>query len=476
MKYLKELTSCVEVIGSNVTKDIPVEGLSVRSDKVQKNYLFFVTGEGEKYMEEAVRNGACCIVAEKEYEGYPCLCVKDIRKTIASVSRAYYDYPDKNLKIVGVVGTNGKTSITHILRRIFTYAGFRTATIGTIGVYIGEEEYENGMTTPDSPDLFYYLREAADRKTDYVFLEITAHAIYYQKTEGIQCDICIFTNCTQDHLDFFDNMERYKDVKKGYFTPDHVKCAIVNSDDACGRQIANEGKICCIGYGITEPADVFAVAIEQHNGTDFVANVLDDILYLHSPLYGLFNVSNVLACITCGKLLGLDGETLTMAVSSLQEIEGRFNVINWKAKIIIDFAHTPDGLQKVLGCARDICDGKLFIVFGCGGNRDKSKRAKMGSIASLFGDECIITSDNPRTENPEEILDDIAIGIRQPYQRITDRKEAIRYALRKAEKGDVVLICGKGGEKYTEINNQKIPYDDKEFCLECIAESCYCPS
>lgn len=475
MKFLSQIISGVEVTGSTVKGDPIIRGMSQHSGKIKKDHIFFVSSvESEKYIGEALERGATLICAEKEYEKTPCIVVKDVRKAVAIMSRAFYDYPDRNLTVIGVVGTNGKTSVTHLMNKIFACSGFRTAVIGTLGVFFGEERIEIERTTPDSADFFYYLSEAVKRNVKYVFCEISAHAIYYDKLYGVRCDVCVFTNLTRDHLDFFGTMEKYKKVKESYFCRQNVKCGVINADDEAGREIIKNSDICCVSYGLNDPSDVFAVNIEQRIGTDFVANIFDDILYVHSPLYGKFNVSNLLAALTVGKLFGLGSEELTRAVLSVNEIEGRFNVINWKAKIVIDYAHTPDGMKKVLECARSICEGELICLFGCGGDRDRTKRPIMGKIASELADVTVLTSDNPRSEDPEEIISEIKEGIEKEVFTITNRTDAVNFALGLAKKGDVVVLCGKGAEKYIEYKDGKVAYSDRDACLAYIGrEKCH---
>ncbi len=469
MKYLSELTSGIEISETNIDKEIPVKGLAQHSGKVKAGFIFFVSSPtAEKYIDEAVKNGAIAICAEKMYKEYPCLAVKNVRRAVAIMARAFYNYPDKKISVIGVVGTNGKTTTTKILGNIFSACGYRTAVIGSLGFYISSDRYENERTTPDSPDFFRMLHEAVESRVQYVFCEISAHAIFYEKLYGVICDVCVFTNFSHDHLDFFGTMDNYKSVKKGYFSSRNMKCAIINSDDEVGREIIKSYNVCCVSYGIRHPSDSFAIDIEYANGTDFVANIFDDIMRIHSPLYGEYNVSNLLAALTVGKLFGMTSAELERAALGLEEVEGRFNVINWRAKIIIDYAHTPDGLKRVLTCARNICQGQLICVFGCGGDRDRTKRPIMCKIASDLSDVVVVTSDNPRSEDPETIIGEICEGADREVYRITDRKEAVRFSMTNARQGDVIVLCGKGAENYIEINGKKIPYSDKQTCLDFI--------
>ncbi len=469
MKYLNELTGGMEVVDSSVKKDYSIEGISQNYSTVRRNYLFFVSGvDGEKNIEKAIQNGAVVLVGEKMYKQAPSLVVKDVRKAVACAARAFYDYPDKELKIIGVVGTNGKTTVTHILKKLFDSCGIYSIVIGTLGVFIGSERYETGCTTPDSADFYRYLREGADKKIKYAFVEVSAHAVFYRKLYGMRFEMGIFTNFSQDHLDFFKTMERYREVKKSFFNKSNVKCAIVNTDDEVGREIYQSEKMCCIGYGINNPGDVFAMDVRYGIGTDFLINAFDDIIDIHSPLYGEFNVSNLLAAVTVCKMYGMKGEEIRRGVLQLDEIEGRFNVIHWRSKIVIDYAHSPDGMKKVLSCVRKMCLGKVICVFGCGGDRDKIKRPIMGKIATELADLTILTSDNSRSEKPEDIIADIKKGTEKEVLCIPNRSEAVKMALQLSKRGDMVVLLGKGAERYMEENGKKIPYSDSEICREYI--------
>ena len=469
MKYFFELTAGIPVVASTVKRDVAIEGLSQHSASVKPGYIFFVSSPAaEEYIDEAIQNGAVVLCGEKIYDQAPCIAVKNIRRAVAVMSRAFYNYPDRKLSVVGVIGTNGKTTETQILGQIFSYCGFRTAVIGSLGVFIGSERYKNARTTPDSPDFFRYLAEAVEKRVQYVFCEISAHAIYYEKLYGVQCELCVFTNLSRDHLDFFETMEKYKNVKTSYFNNKNMKCAVVNCDDPVGREIIDSSNICSISYGLYHPADAFAIDISYNVGTDFAVNLFDDVGLVHSPLYGEYNVYNLLAALTVGKIYDLKTEDMVRAVLSLGEVEGRFNVINWRAKIVIDYAHTPDGLSKVLACARGLCEGNLFCVFGCGGERDKTKRPLMGKIASELADVVVVTEDNPRSEDPEDIIREIVSGAKKEVFSITDRGEAIRFAMQKALPGDVIVLCGKGAEEYIEKNGGFIPFSDRQVCLDYI--------
>ncbi len=467
MKFLSELTAGVEIVRSSVEKEVPVMGLTQNSQKVKDGYVFIVSSpEAAKYIPEAIQKGAVALVSERFFSEAPCLVVKNVRKSAAYMARAFYSFPERKLELVGVVGTNGKTTVTQILNSLFSFCGYRTAVIGTLGVFIGSDRYENDRTTPDSAEFFMYLKECVEKKIDYVFVEVSAHAIFYQKLDGVRFGLCVFTNCTQDHLDFFGTMEKYREVKMSFFTDKNVKCAILNSDDETGRDIAFSEKVNYISYGLYNPSDVFAVRVEDGAfGTDFMVNIFDETFYVHSPLHGEFNVSNLLAAIAVCRLYGIPAEDVKRAILSLDEIEGRFNVINWRSKIIIDYAHTPDGMEKVLTCARKMCKGELICLFGCGGDRDKGKRPLMGKIATELADVTVLTCDNPRSENTEDIIADIKKGAVKEVFCVPDRREAVNMCLELSKPGDVVLLLGKGAEKYIESKGQRIPYSDDEVCI-----------
>jgi UDP-N-acetylmuramoyl-L-alanyl-D-glutamate--2,6-diaminopimelate ligase len=301
----------------------------------------------------------------------------------------------------------------------------------------------------------------------FAAMEVSAHALALNKIEGVRFEAGIFTNLTQDHLDFFGNMENYKQAKKSFFQSSHCAVAIVNNDDSCGREIYAQKKIPSYGYGIYNPAEMFAIDIRYGCGISYTANIRDDIMQIESALYGKFNVYNTLAAASACSLCGIGREAIVKGIKNLKTVKGRFNVINVKGfKVIIDYAHTPDGIRNVLIAARELCAARLICVFGCGGNRDKSKRPIMGNIASELSDFCVITSDNPRFEDPVEIIREIEKGVIGGYICIENRKRAITYALTIAKEGDVIAILGKGAEQYQEIAGVRYPYNDYDTVKE----------
>ena len=427
--------------------------------------------DGHDHMTNAVRKGAVAVVSEKEAElPVPLILVEDTRRTLALLSGNYYGNPAKKMDIVTVVGTNGKTSTTEILSEIFEYAGIPSATIGTLGYKIGTERGAGELTTPDPIQLHAHLAEMYRSGVKCVFMEASAHAIYYNKLAGIKAKAGIFTNLSQDHLDFFGNIERYAAVKTSYFTHENAALAIVNSDDPYGVRILNERPIPTISYGIENPADVFAIDIRHdEHGTHFTINAFDCISEIDCPLQGRFNVYNVMAAVAAAMYMGISLQTVKEALSRMRPVPGRYNVYYVdQIKVIIDYAHTPDGLENVLKDVRRSTAGKVVTVFGCGGDRDKTKRPIMGEIATRYSDISVITEDNPRSEEEKEIAADIIRGIPEDraFVQIDHRADAIRYALSSAQKGDTVVIAGKGHENYIEKNGVKLPYSDERILKE----------
>lgn len=466
MKTIKELLG-EEIVSSNVNLLTEVRYVQTASKAVQKGDIFVaLKGEknGAEYCVEAINNGAVAVVAEEDVIGVPLVRVADTRKALALMAGRYYDEAYKRISFIGVVGTNGKTTSTYIAESVLTAAGKKVAVVGTLGMVIGESSVSGVLTTPDPMDLHAFISDASEKGVTHIVMEISAHAIYYKKTYGIIFDVCIFTNLSQDHLDFFGTMEKYGEVKRGFFTDKNVKTAVVNVDDACGLKIAAQN-IPVFTYGLENPSDVFALNIEKHGeGMRFVLNAFDELAEIYMPLRGVFNVYNALGVIAAMKILGVNMSDIISGMEGIEEISGRFNVIGCDVTVIIDYAHTPDGLANVLKAARQIGEKKLICVFGCGGNRDKGKRGIMGGIAAEYCDKVVITSDNPRFEDPSAIIKDVKEGIigrKTSYSCITDRKNAISYAVKNAEPGDVIVIAGKGGEDYIDVMGKKYPYSDK---------------
>ncbi|MDE5722168.1 MAG: UDP-N-acetylmuramoyl-L-alanyl-D-glutamate--2,6-diaminopimelate ligase [Clostridia bacterium] len=455
-----------------------ISGLCTDSQKIRQGELFFCY-EGENhdshdFAEEAVAAGAAAIVCERKLDlSLPQIIVEDGRSAVAPLARAYYGYADKKMKMVAVTGTNGKTTTTYMLESIFKAAGRKTGVIGTLGISYSGKFISPELTTPDPVFLHNILADMAVCGVEFVFMEVSAHALHFGKIDGIHYEVGIFTNFTQDHLDFFGNMHDYADSKKLLFKDGRCGYAVINSDDKLGRKMLSELNG-AISYGLKNPADVFAVDVaEKINGTSFVINIFDELYEMNLNIPALHNVYNAMSASACAKILGVSTENIAAGLNNLKTVEGRLErVARYNgAEIFVDFAHTPDGLEKSLQALKKLCKGKLYCLFGCGGNRDKTKRPLMGEIAARNADFCIVTSDNPRFEDPYEIITQIEAGIRltgKEYVTVTERETATEYAIKLLSLGDILLVAGKGGEYYQEIMGIKHSYNDNEVIKKII--------
>ncbi len=460
------------------SEDVEVCGLCTDSQKVNSGELFFCyKGENfdsHDFASEAAQSGASAIICEKKLDCViPQIIVEDGREAVAPVARAFYGYPDKKLKIVGITGTNGKTTTTYMLESIFKCAGKSAGVIGTLGIRYADKFVSPELTTPDPIFLHNILADMVKCGVEYVFMEVSAHALYFNKVDGLTFEVGIFTNCTQDHLDFFENMNDYSECKKLLFKDGRCKFAVINSDDNLGKSLISETKN-SVSYGLKNPADVFAVDIEEKiNGTSFVINLFDELYEMSVNIPALYNVYNAMSAASCAKILGIETAFIAKGLNSLKNVSGRLEkVARYNgAEIFVDFAHTPDGLEQSLTAMRKLCRGKLYCLFGCGGNRDKTKRPIMGEIAAKYSDFCIITSDNPRYEDPYEIITQIAEGVKacgRKYVTVTERETATEYAVKLLSPGDILLVAGKGGEYYQEIMGIKHSYNDNEVIRKII--------
>ena len=375
------------------------------------------------------------------------------------------------MRTIAIVGTNGKTTVCDLISNILNKNGVPCGKIGTSGATFKEYNVETGFTTPDTPILYSIMADMVKSGAKTVCMELSAHAIYYNKA-NFKFDMAVFTNCTPEHLDFFKDFDEYCEVKLKAFERKNSKICVVNSDSLLGKEIScfRRG---CITYGIENPADVFAIDIEQESyGTRFLINLFDTLYEIKSKLIGEFNVYNMLAASTVCALCGVKTEDIANSLCEINGVEGRMEKVCEKIKIYIDYAHTPDGLEKSLKTLKNISENnKLICVFGCGGNRDRSKRCVMGEISGKIADFTIITSDNPRFEDEDFIISQIEGGIRKithEYITVRDRESAIEYAVQMANLGDYILIAGKGSEKYQEKMGVFKRFSDKEVALNAV--------
>ncbi len=469
---IQSLLANVEVIKVKNYTNVNVLGIEIDSRKELSGKVFFcLKGErsdGNEFVSEAEKKGAVAIVSESEIPtSLPLFVVKNVRKSLAVACGNFYDNPAEKMNIVTVVGTNGKTSTTEILSSIFSAAGFKTATIGTLGYSVDGERREGVLTTPDPMELHYNLSAMRMQGVQYVFMEASAHAIHYDKLAGIKAKAGILTNVTQDHLDFFKDMETYANVKLSYFCHPNTALAVVNSDDPYGVRLLENPLVPTITYGIRNPADVFAIDIQENeNGLSFTMNAFDCIINVRTPLFGRFNVYNVMAATATAMYMGIRPITIRKALEKISIVPGRYDMRFVEGRrFIVDYAHTPDGLENLLKDAKENYSGKLFTVFGCGGNRDKGKRPIMGKVASEYSSHVIVTDDNPRFEDESEIAREIAAGIENgaSYEIVLNRAEAIERAYALSEKGDTIVVAGKGHETYIDRKGEKKPFSDFEI-------------
>ena len=465
---------------------VPVTGIGSRSSEVLPGDVFVAvkgaTSDGHDYVSEAVYRGAVAVVTERRLPGLG-VCgalVKDSREALANAAGVLYGHPSRSFEIVGVTGTNGKTTVCHLLNSVWERCGHMPGMIGTVETICGSVREEASMTTPEAVELERIFSLMLGEGAEKVSMEVSSHAINEKRVAACEFDAAVFTNLTRDHLDYHGDIRRYAETKKKLFTEllerstKKNKFAIVNIDDPFGVEIAASSAGEVVSYSTVNPsAEVFAEKFSF--GGDGVKAVLRTPwgkLDVSSNLIGEYNLSNILAAATAALCLGSPADKVAAALSSLVAVPGRIERIGHKdgaIDVFVDYAHTADALEKVIGAVRSLCRGRMFVVFGCGGGRDRGKRAEMGRVASLNADIAVLTSDNPRDENPESILDDIEAGMVPggcEALKITDRKDAIRHAVLSASPGDFVLIAGKGHEKYQSIAGENLPFDDRQCAAE----------
>ncbi len=449
--------------------------LTIDSRKCQKGALYFAINgtqvDGHKFVESAYKNGAAAAVVEHYVDcEIPQIIVKNTRSAMSYAASEFYENPSQKLKMIGITGTNGKTSISYMIKAIAKKNGISCGVIGTGGIWLNDEKLDIKIltaTTPDPIELQYALSEMVKKGAEWVVMEVTAHALDLYKVEGMTFISAGFTNLTQDHLEYFITMENYGQAKAKFFDQKLSQNGIINIDDEFGKKLT-EKDIPYITYSYNEDADLRASEVEIHSTySTFKLTYQDTIYNVRTNTTGLFNISNVLCALGCALKAGMNIEDAIEGIESFSSVPGRFEAVDTGdtgVSVIVDYAHTPDGLENILTSINTFKKGKLISVFGCGGNRDAVKRPIMGEIAGRLSDYMVITSDNPRFEEPEEIIDQIEKGLENPceYVRIADRFLAIKHALSVAEKGDVIAICGKGDEDYQEIKGVKHHFSDRE--------------
>ena len=465
------------VVGST---SVNVDAIDFDSRNIKNSDLFVaIKGnivDGHKFIDVAIKNGAigiiCEALPENLVDGITYVVVDNSNKALAFMASNYYDAPSENLKLVGVTGTNGKTTVASLLYQLFKKAGFKVGLLSTVKIVVDNKTYKATHTTPDSLTINRYLKEMNEAGVEFCFMEVSSHGIHQNRIEGLSFEGGIFTNLSHDHLDYHNTFAEYRDVKKVFFDTLSSKAfALVNTDDKNGLVMLQNTKAKKCTYALKGYADYKAQILEnQFSG--LLLKVNDSEVW--TRLIGNFNAYNVLAIYATAELLGLEKVEILRLISELESVSGRFQYIISDEKItaIVDYAHTPDALKNVLETINSIRtkNEELITVVGCGGDRDRTKRPKMGHIASALSTKVVFTSDNPRSENPDTILEDIENGVApQNFKKtvtISDRKQAIKTACQLAKPNDIILIAGKGHETYQEIKGERFDFDDYKIVQE----------
>ena len=479
---LEELLRGVEILEANAPMDTEIGEVRYSSREVERGDLFvavpgFAT-DGHRYIPDAIGKGAAVVLCEREMpDNAPWVRVASCREALAAIGANRYGHPARSMKMIGVTGTNGKTSVTYLVKAILENAlHAKVGLIGTICNMIGGERLETERTTPESYELQGLLAKMRDAGCTHVVMEVSSHALFLHRVGGIEYDVGAFTNLTEDHLDFHGTMENYRRAKAILFRS--CRRGVFNLDDPTAPKMIADAS--CAVYTVGETPEAELRAEDVHLFSDGIeARICEgaEAAPLHLGIPGRFTVSNALVALGIARQLGLPLQTAVAALEPAKGVKGRVEVVPTPGKeftVLIDYAHTPDGLEQLLRSVRDFCSGRLIAVFGCGGDRERTKRRLMGSIAVNNADYVIVTSDNPRTEEPMAIIRDILEGVEgtaTPYAVEPDRRKAIRMALRFAQKNDIVVLAGKGHETYQILGTRKTHLDEREEVAQALAET-----
>jgi len=474
---LHELLKDVPYLKIEGSLERPVDAMYYDSRKATPRSLFFcipgLTVDGHLYAPQAVKNGSHVLVLEKDVdvEGEVTkVFVENSRKAMALMARNFYGNPVSNIPLIGVTGTNGKTTTTYLIKSVLEMAGHKVGLIGTITNMIGDKKIPAEHTTPESLDLQKLFRDMVNEGVDSIVMEVSSHSLALERVAGCEYTVGVFTNLTQDHLDFHKTMEEYRDAKAKLFK--QSKMSIINIDDENGQWIKKgiDGQV--YTYGIRQDADIYARDLEiTEKGVSFELYTPKGHQPVSLGIPGIFSVYNALAAAGACYALHIPLPLIAEGLEKVKGVSGRFELLDTQTdySVILDYAHTPDGLENILKAASEFARGRIVTLFGCGGDRDPAKRPIMGEIAGRNSDFCIITSDNPRSEDPMKIINQIIPGIEKtkcPYIIIENRREAIRYALENAKKDDVIILAGKGHETYQILKDRTIHFDEKEIVAE----------
>lgn len=493
MKTLKDIISTLDVQQVQGNQNVSIQDITADSRAVKPNSLFIAldgaTVDGHNYIDKAVDAGAVAVIVSKPVTVPADVCVitvDDTRQAMMVCVPYFFDYPANRMRMVGVTGTNGKTTTTHMIRHILKAQGFKVGVIGTVHIMIGDTSYPIHNTTPDVVDLQHILHQMVQENVEYCVMEVSSHALALGRVSGVEFDTAVFTNLTQDHLDFHKTFENYLAAKCKLFeqvsAPNQVKDnkgAVINIDDSYGYRVMEKTTAPTITYSTLGKGTLNASDVHMSTkNSQYTVNYKGESYPVSMNTTGLFNVYNTLAAIGACLQEGISMEAIDTALKTFSSVPGRFELIEegQDFAVVVDYAHTPDGLQNILETAKVIKENRIIIVFGCGGDRDATKRPIMGRIAAEYGDKIYVTSDNPRTEDPVQIVKDVEVGVKEAlregtsYEVIVDRREAINHAIHDAKAGDIVIIAGKGHENYQILKNETIHFDDREEARKALKE------
>ena len=483
-----------------VEREREVLDIAQDSRKVKPGSLFVAVrgfhSDGHRFIPQALQQGAMAVIAEERNNvqapsDVPLVIVNNSRRALALLSDVFYGHPSRHLKLIGITGTKGKTTTSYLVRSIIETAGHPTGLIGTIDYRIGDKIYPAPNTTPESLDLQRLLGEMVDAGAEYCVMEVSSHALALGRTEGCVFETAVFTNLAQDHLDFHKDMESYFQAKLLLFIDlAPMKSAVVNIDDSSAQEIMRHTKATVYTVGLQERADIHPAGAVSHsiNGLAFSIITPEGTLFVESPLMGEHNIYNILSAVGVGLSLGIDRDAITRGIKTMKAVPGRMEKVDEGQPfvVVVDYAHTEDSLKALLGSLGPVTRGRIITLFGCGGDRDRTKRPKMGAAALAGSDIVIVTTDNPRTEDPFRIIEEIEAGMqgtriqfpgdalpktvsgKKTFMVVPDRREAIGIAVRMAWPGDTVVLAGKGHETYQIIGETKIHFDDREIARDAL--------
>lgn len=458
---------------------VKVTHITHDSRKVEPGSLFVaLVGEnrdGHDYIGRAAQLGAVAVLSrypQRVMAGLPCIASDHPRRAMAWLARRLYDAPDSKLKVIGITGTNGKTTTCFLTGQLLATKGL-CGRMGTLSYFNGMTEERAHRTTPESSEVYATLREMVENRCAYAAVEISSHAMMFERVSGMQLHYGVFTNLSRDHLDFHGDMEAYFSAKQLMFDMLPVgSTAIVNGDDAYGRRVTVKDGVRLLRIGSSEDCEMrFDEVALNARETSFAVCIGTERHRVTLPLLGLHNVYNFMCAAAVARCEGLGWQELTRVAATVKAVAGRMETVRegQDFQVVVDFAHSPDALEKVVSCCKDLCEGKLILVFGAGGDRDKDKRQLMGAVAHQHADAIVVTSDNPRSEDPQQIIEMVGLGIPRPlgptYMQVADRYEAIELALGRAQSADMVLIAGKGHETHQEVAGKFLPFNDREVAV-----------